>query len=29
MDAPHAKIASREVIDAWSNLADLVDFAEQ
>ncbi|GGY03166.1 hypothetical protein GJV26_00935 [Massilia dura] len=29
MDAPDAKIACREVIDAWSNLAKLVDFAEQ
>lgn len=29
MDAPDAKTACREVIDAWSNLAELVDFAEQ
>ncbi|WP_198115397.1 hypothetical protein [Massilia rhizosphaerae] len=29
MDAPDAKIACREVIDAWSNLVQLVDFAEQ
>jgi hypothetical protein len=29
MDAPDTKTACREVIDAWSNLAQLVDFAEQ
>jgi hypothetical protein len=29
MDAPETNIACREVIDAWSNLAQLVDFAEQ
>lgn len=29
MDAPDAQMACREVIDAWSNLAQLVGFAEQ
>jgi hypothetical protein len=29
MDAPDTKTACREVIDAWSDLARLVDFAEK
>jgi hypothetical protein len=29
MDAPDAKIACREVIDAWRSIAELVDFAEK
>ena len=29
MDAPDANVACREVIDAWSDLTELVGFAEQ